>query len=76
MVLAKGIYEVKVVEAGSGRGPGHDITIIVQGKVARKAGSFGEKVFVFNLSVRVIYKLLRREERKEKYRRGKTELYL
>ena len=50
-VLAKGIHEVEVVEAGSGRGRGRDIKIIVQGEVARKARSFGEEVIVFNLSV-------------------------
>ena len=42
-VLAKGIHEVEIVEAGSGRGLGRDITIIVQGKVARKASSLGRK---------------------------------
>ncbi len=52
-MLAKEIHEVEVVKAESGRGQGwgRDIMIIVQGEVARKARSFGEKVIVFNLNV-------------------------
>ncbi len=54
-MLAKGIHEVEVVEAGSGRGQGRDITIIVQEELARKARIFGEEVIVFQLVCKELY---------------------
>ncbi len=75
-VLSKGIHEVEVVEAGLGRGRGRDITIIVQGEVAHKARISGRESNCIQLECKELYTSCWIERKEEKYRRGKTRLYL